>query len=48
VEAYEQAEEERQLVLLLARGDREIAEGKGHDLDKVLAEGEALLFAEDQ
>jgi len=48
VEAYEQAEQERQLLLLLARGDREIAEGKGHDLDKVLAEAEALLSAEDR
>jgi len=48
VEAYEQAEHERQLLLLLARGDQEIAEGKGHDLEKVLAEAENLLSAEDQ
>ena len=48
VEAYEQAEQERQLLLLLVRGDREIAEGKGHDLEKVLAEAEKLLSAEEQ
>lgn len=48
VEAYERAEQEREILLLLARGDREIAEGKGHDLEDVLAEAEALLSAEDR
>ena len=48
VEAYEQAEQERQLLLLLARGDREIAEGGGVELEKVLAEAKALLAADDQ
>ena len=41
--AYDQGEHERQIRLLLARGEREIASGKGHDLDVVLAEAEALL-----
>ncbi len=40
VEAYEKAETERQLLLLLARGDKEIAAGKGHSLDSVLAEAD--------
>ena len=47
VEVYERWEHERQLLLLLARGEKEIARGKGHDLDDVLAEADALL-AEDR
>lgn len=43
VEAYERAESERQILKLLARGEREIAAGKGHDLDAVLAEADRLL-----
>ena len=46
-EAYKQAEHERQLLRLLARGEKEIREGKGYDLDIVLAEADALLGAED-
>lgn len=46
VEAYEHAESERQILKLLARGEREIAAGKGHDLDAVLAEADRLLSAE--
>lgn len=46
VEAYEDREHERELLLLLARGEREIAEGKGHDLASVLAEADRLLAAE--
>ena len=43
VEEYERAEHERQILRLLARGDREIAAGKGRDLDTVLAEADRLL-----
>jgi len=46
MEAYEDREHERELLRLLARGEREIAEGKGHDLDSVLAEADILLAAE--
>lgn len=46
-EAYQQAEHERQLLRLLARGEKEIAEGNGYDLDAVLAEADALLDAEE-
>jgi len=46
VEAYEDREHERELLRLLARGEREIAESKGHDLASVLAEADALLAAE--
>lgn len=43
--AYERGEHERQILLLLAGGEREIAAGKGHDLDAVLAEADAVLRA---
>jgi len=43
IEAYEKSERERQLLLQLARGDREIEEGRGHGLDAVLADADRLL-----
>lgn len=43
LEAYDRGEQERQLLLLLARGEREISAGSGHDLASVLAEADALL-----
>lgn len=43
VEAYERGEHERQILLLLARGEREIRSGKGQGLDAVLAEADRLL-----
>ena len=43
VEAFERGEHERQILLMLARGDREIAAGRGVGLDEVLAEADLLL-----
>ena len=43
VEAYERAEHERQILRLLARGEREIVAAKGYDLDDVLAEADRRL-----
>ena len=43
VAAYERAEREREILQLLARGEREIARSQGHDLDDVLAEADAIL-----
>lgn len=43
VDAYEQSEEERQILRVLARGDREIQAGKGPSLDTVLGEADKLL-----
>src|SRR5205085_230081 len=43
IEAYEQSERERSVLHALVRGDREIAAGKGHQLEDVLAEADALL-----
>jgi prevent-host-death family protein len=43
LEAYERSRAERELLRQLARGEREIAEGRGHSLDSVLREAKALL-----
>jgi len=43
VDAYERSERERELLRLLAAGEREIAQGKGHSLASVLKEADALL-----
>jgi prevent-host-death family protein len=48
VEAYERSEQERQLLRMLARGDREIRSGSGHDLESVLAEADALLAEQNE
>ena len=45
-ETYEKAEHDREILRLLAQGDKEIAAGNGYDLDTVLAELDAIL-AED-
>ena len=46
VEAYEKFEHEKELLRLLAKGEREVALGEGHDLNTVLAEADALLSKE--
>ncbi len=43
VEEYERAGSERELLRLLAQGEKEIKAGRGHDLDRVLKEADALL-----
>ena len=43
IEAFQQSEHERELLLLLAKGEREIAAGRGFDLDDVLAEADEVL-----
>ncbi len=43
VEAYERTEHERELLRLLAKGEKEIEAGEGYGLDSVLAEVDALL-----
>ena len=45
IEAYEHGERERHILRLLATGEREIAKGKGRDLDAVLAASDLLLMA---
>ena len=46
VDAYEKSEHEKELLRLLAKGDKEIEIGEGYDLDAVLAEADALLAEE--
>ena len=46
VDAYEKSEIEKELLRLLAIGDREIEIGEGYDLDPVLAEADVLLAKE--
>jgi prevent-host-death family protein len=46
VEAYEKSEHEKEILRLLAKGDREIEIGDGYDLDTVLAEADSLLSKE--
>lgn len=43
ITAYDKAEREHELLRLLARGEKEIAEGAGFDLDQVLADADAVL-----
>ncbi len=43
LDAYERSDAERELLLLLARGEKEIAAGLRHSPDEVLAEADALL-----
>jgi len=43
VDAYEESEHEKELLRLLAKGEKEIEIGRGYDLDAVLAEADALL-----
>jgi prevent-host-death family protein len=42
-EEYERSEHDRELLRLLARGEKDISEGKTVDLDTVLKEARALL-----
>lgn len=43
VESYERTERELEILKRIARGEKEVRSGKGHDLDDVMADAEALL-----
>lgn len=43
IETFRRTESEREILAALARGEQEIAEGMGYDLDEVLAEADRLL-----
>ena len=47
IEAYEQGEYERELLLQIARGEREIELGEGVTLESVLADADRLLSPDD-
>lgn len=46
VDAYERSQRERELLRLLALGEKEIAKGEGYSLDGVLREADSLLREE--
>ncbi len=46
IEAYEKSEHDKELLRLLAKGDKEIEMGEGYDLDTVLAEADLILSQE--
>ncbi len=46
VEAYEKSEHDKEILRLLAKGDREIEMGEGYDLDTVLAEADLIQSQE--
>jgi len=46
VDAYEESEHEKELLRLLAKGEKEIEIGQGYDLDTILAEADVLLSKE--
>lgn len=46
IDAYETAEKEREVLRILAQGEREIATGKGFSLSNVMAEADAILEEE--
>ena len=47
IAAYEKAEHERELLRLLAVGEREIDAGEGHTLASVMREANALMAGHD-
>lgn len=47
VDAYERTQHEKELLRILALGEKEIAKGEGHSLHSVLREADALLEDEE-
>jgi prevent-host-death family protein len=43
VEAYEKSEHDKEILRLLAKGEKEIEIGEGYDIDTVLAEADSIL-----
>jgi prevent-host-death family protein len=46
VETFERSEHDKELLRLLAKGEREIGIGEGYDLEAVLAEADSILTVE--
>lgn len=46
VEAFKRSEHDKELLRLLAKGEREIGIGEGQDLEDVLSEADSLLSGE--
>jgi len=43
IEAYEKSEHDKEILRLLAKGEKEIETGAGYDIDTVLAEADSIL-----
>ncbi len=43
VEEYERSNHEREILRLLAQGDKEVVAGKGYEIEEVLKEAERIL-----
>jgi prevent-host-death family protein len=48
LDAYERSQRERELLRLLALGEKEIARGEGYSLDSVLREADSILREGDE
>ena len=46
VETFKRSEHDKELLRLLAKGEREIGIGEGYDLEAVLAEADSILTGE--
>ena len=46
IDAYEKSEHDKEILRLLAKGEMEIENGEGYDLDTVLAEADSILSRE--
>lgn len=46
IEAYEKSDRDRQLLLLLAQGDKEILTSEGFSLNSVMKEADQILIGE--
>ena len=46
VESYEQSLHDKELLMLLAKGEKEIQAGEGYELETILGEADSILKAE--
>lgn len=46
MDVYDKSEHDRELLLLLARGEKEITIGEGYDLESVMSDADKLLNGE--
>ena len=46
VESYEQSLHDKELLMLLAKGEKEIQGGEGYDLETVMGEADSILKGE--
>jgi len=47
IESYEQSLHDKELLIRLARGEKEVEAGEGYSLDEVLSEADSILKAKE-